>query len=123
MIPLFFKNLRQLYPLSARDCRSENYFVAFLLLHLYLYTHAFCHASIAIDVTRLARDIDYRGKTRRRICKRTSIELDFDTLWETFEFSLSARLGLTKLHDNLVASMRSIQSIPNADGVVSYSIP
>ncbi len=110
----FLKNLRELYPLGAPDCRSENYFMAFLLLHIYLYTHAFAHASIAINVTRLARDVDYRKQTCRRILKQTSIELDLETVRSNFEFTLSMPISLNELHDNLLASMHFVQSTQNA---------
>lgn len=110
----FLRDLRQLYPLGPPDCRSENYFMAFLLLHLYLYTHAFAHASMAIDVTRLARNADYRRKIQRRIRKQTTIELDLDTVRENFEFSLLPYPDLAELRENLVASMQSIRSFQNA---------
>lgn len=110
----FLKNLQELYPLGAADCRSANYFMAFLLLHLYLYTHAFSHASIAINVTRLARDIDYRRQTGRRIRRQTSIELDLETVRSNFQFTLSMPVNLTELHDSLLASMHFIQSTQNA---------
>ena len=105
------RDLRELHPLGAPDYRSENYFWAFLLLHLYLYAHAFAHADVSLDVTRLARDAGYRDAIRKQIRRQTSHTLDLDSFQSNFALCLSVPHDLIEFRERLEASMQLVYSV------------
>lgn len=83
----FFDDVCKLYPLSNPSTRDKNYFMAFMLLHFYLYAHAAKHADVLMDVTRLAVDRRYRDSIRQEISKKCDVQLDLEGVTKNFELS------------------------------------
>jgi hypothetical protein len=59
----------------ARALPEAELFGLFMALHLYLYACAQVHADLAIDVTRLARERDYREAIGERLLAATGLPL------------------------------------------------
>lgn len=107
----FIQSLARLYPLDVPDYRSETYFTVFLLLHLYLYTYAFGHADISIDVTKLAEDADYRKNIRKSVYQQTSLSIDLDGARSTFEMHLITLDDPLAFRERLMAAVQEFYAI------------
>lgn len=74
----------ELAPESGRDLPGAllaalpepDLFRLFMALHLYLYAYAELSADVSVDVTRLARDGQYRARTSESLRLRTGLPLD-----------------------------------------------
>lgn len=107
----FIRDLNELHPLGEPDYRSNNFFMAFLLLHLYLYCNALVHADIVIDATKLASDRQYRAVIESSILKKTAIPVELSDARSNFEFSFVIPEDLNELRERVAAAVDLIKTI------------
>ena len=67
-------------PASLRCAPDKEVFGLFMALHLYLYLHAGLCADLTMDVTRMARDDNYRADIERDIKTRTGLPVSFSDI-------------------------------------------
>jgi hypothetical protein len=65
---------------------DQRAFVIFFGVHLYLYLSAMPAADIILDISRLARDPDYRSELADEIEKASGIPIDLDSVRERIEY-------------------------------------
>jgi len=81
--------LRDLYPLGKPTVSDRNYFLCFVLLHLYLYSQVADAADLIIDVNRVASDTAHRLTVERQICELSGLSVDLSEARNTIAFSFA----------------------------------
>jgi hypothetical protein len=98
----FCKCLRELYPLGKPAVDDRNYFLCFVLLHLYLYAQAADAADLIVDVNQLARDANYRLDVERQISELSSISVDLADAKDTIAYSFA----MVDRHDEVIEEIK-----------------
>ena len=58
-----------------RSLPESHAFAMFMALHIYLYLHAQLAADLTVDVTKLARDSEYRSRIESELSRQTGLEI------------------------------------------------
>lgn len=104
----------RVYATDSRSPTDPKNFLAFCLLHLYLYARAADHASDIIDIDKLAADDDVRNRIENLIKDSSGLTVDFSSAKETKSFSLVDIGGTEILRDTLNA-FPEIFAIPQTE--------
>lgn len=104
----------RIYATDSRSPTDPKNFLAFCLLHLYLYARAADHASDIIDIDKLAADDDARTRIENLIKDSSGLAVDFSSAKQTKSFSL-VDIGGTEILRDTLSAFPEIFAIPQTD--------
>jgi hypothetical protein len=107
----FLAYLGQTYKLGSPDVRSEDYFLGFALLHIYLYASVFDLADVVVDANKLSASDRYRETLEKRIVELTNLEIDLSASSSTFSLSFLKPKDSTRLRVQINEGLARILSL------------
>jgi hypothetical protein len=104
----FLRSIHEMYSMDVADARNPNWFYAFLLLHLYLYTFAFDHADVVIDASRLAVDERYARKVNKALRRKAECDVSLNGARRNIEFTYVLPADSAELRQTLYQATNTI---------------
>lgn len=104
----------RVYATESRSPTDPKNFLAFCLLHLYLYARAADHASDIVDIDKLAADDDVRNRIEKLIKDSSGLAVDFSSAKQTKSFSL-VDIGGTEILRDTLSAFPEIFAIPQTE--------
>lgn len=86
----FFNKLKSDFNLDKMTVDSDNYFICFILTHLYVYANVIDVADLIVEVDRLSLETPYRIAVERQLSAEIGAEVDFSSASRSSAFSFAA---------------------------------
>ena len=100
----------------------QELFVLYMAFHTYLYMLAQKSADIVIDITKLARDEDYRRLARDQLTSATGLPITFDGITETQQYHPfdPALIDWRSIRDNLNFAVLTLDHLFDRQELLHY---
>ena len=100
----------------------QELFVLYMAFHTYLYMIAQKSADIVIDITKLARDEDYRRLARDQLTSATGLPITFDGITETQQYHPfdPALIDWRSIRDNLNFAVLTLDHLFDRQELLHY---
>lgn len=96
---------------------EHDIFAIFMAMHIYLYLHAQISADLTVDVTKLARDVDYRSDIERRLGRQTGLPISLSDVADALrpsELDVVAAIEWDKIREHARIAVATLSKVADS---------